>query len=107
MATIQELKNASEDAELRSRFEVAITAIGLNLPDAAARQLVWDNFGRIVGTQIPGAQQNVADVYTYARNIRNDALASVPQTPGSNPAAVTDENIKDVLRHLFLPDTEA
>lgn len=107
MATIEELKNASEDGELRARFEVAITSLGLPLPDAAAKQLVWDNFGRIVGTQIPGAQQNVADVYTYARNVRSEALSAVPPAPGSNPAAVTDENIRAVLTLLFVDPSGA
>lgn len=100
MPSLSQIKQAAIDAELRERFEIAATELGLNLNDAGVKQLVWDNFTSLVShkTTLNGTPDyTIADVYAYAAAVRAAKLQEVPPTPGSNESAVTDGMIRQIL----------
>ena len=94
MATLTETIAARDDLDLQARVIAAAQEAG---QDAAwASQLI----GRIITTKISGTDEGqtttIADVYAYARAHWDPTQAS----PGSNPAACTDDQIRAAVRAL-------
>lgn len=98
MATLAEINDAANNAELRARLEVAAAANpDVDGNDPGSRQVAWDNMVALVSRQLPTSAggQTIADVLAYANNVYRDLLATLPPAPGANPAAVTDDMIRE------------
>lgn len=109
MPSLNDIQNASVNADLRARFEIAATEIlGAHGPDAAAKQVVWDNFAGLVShrTTVNGESTTVADILAYGDAKRAQALANVPPPAGTDPTLVTDDLIRQVITERFTKSTE-
>lgn len=86
MATLKDISDAAQDADLRDRLLSAAAEVGIQ----NAAQWVNDNARRLAAAPIAEGDttNTIASVYAYARDTR-------PPAPGANPSAVTD----DYLRH--------
>lgn len=98
MATTTEHISARSDGDLIAR--TIATAEMLGVPNA--HNWVQQNMGLVIGVEVE-AGQNMADVYAYAMNVRNEAIAALPPSPGANLGAVTDVHIKIALESFFPP----
>lgn len=99
MASLDEINKAANDSDLRARLELAAAEAGLAPTDTASRQVVWDQIIRIVTAPLADGI-SIADAYAYADNVRREALAKIPPSTGSDPAAVTDGMIREAVAAL-------
>lgn len=96
MATTTEFIAATSDGDLLRRAIAAAQIAGV----ANAQAWVEANFGKIIAQTVSPAGdpvQTVADVYAYALNVRNQAVAALPVPPGQNLGAVTDANLATAI----------
>lgn len=102
MPTLAQINAAATDPDLRARLELAAAAAGIGPNDTASRQAVWDRIVAVVSAPLAdsGSGQCLADVLAYAQVGYDDALAQLPPTPGANPAAVTDEMLREAVASL-------
>lgn len=101
MATSTELIQASQDSYLQQRIVALLAARGIS--DASS--IVSGKMGLIVAQRLSDGE-NLADKYAYANNVRNEKIAQVPQEPGVNPGACTDDMLNEVIDLLGLnPNT--
>lgn len=92
MATLAQIITARDDRDLQSRIIAAVQEAGLE--ETWARPLM----GRLVTQPIPAESgaTTIADVYAYAAAVWTPDKAA----PGSNPAAVTDTQIRAAVAAL-------
>lgn len=99
MTTLAEFTAAATDPELRARLVAAAQEAGI--PNA--EYWVDANRGSLTRASVgdPGnAAATVASVYAYAWNVYRETL---PQKPGANPGAVTDDHIRHAVDTVFNP----
>lgn len=99
MASLDQINKATNDSDLRARLELAAAEAGIAPTDTASRQAVWDQVIRIVTAPLADGT-SIVDAYAYADDVRRDALAKVPPAPGVNPAAVTDDMLREAVAAL-------
>lgn len=85
MPSLNDINAAARDPLLIERMEAAATEAGF--PPAEVGSWVRENARRIVG------HGGIAEAYAHA-------VATYPPPPGQNPAAVTDQAIRDAVVHL-------
>lgn len=96
MATTAQHIAARGDSDLLQRL--IATAEMEGIPSAA--NWVQSNMGRLISTPVEG-EQNIADVYAYAYETRQQQVSALPPLPGVNPGAVTDEHMKTAIQSLI------
>lgn len=95
MASTLDHMAARGDADLFERFVACAEQAGIE----NAAQWVQANMPKLVSLEVQDGQ-TVTDVYTYARNVRDEALAAVPERPGINLGAVTDTHLLSAITTL-------
>lgn len=91
---------ARSDSELLERLIAAAEMQGI--PSAAG--WVQQNIGTLISTPLNEAEDTIASVFDYAKGQYEAAVAALPPKPGSNPAAVTDVYLGQVIAELITPD---
>jgi hypothetical protein len=92
MPTTSQHINARNDLDLQQRF-IAMAEME-EIPDAAA--WVSQNMSKLVNVDVENGQK-VSDVYNYAKEVRDNHIASTPLPPGKNLGAVTDTHISTAI----------
>lgn len=88
---------ARDDADLVARLVAAAEQAHIDNAESWVRQ----NVGKLISTDIGGT--TVTAVHAYASTVYNDAVAALPETPGSNPAAVTDAQLTQAVQAVWGP----
>ncbi len=95
MASTAQHIAARSDADLLARFIAAAEMDGsLGTDDVSS--WVQRNLGALITAPVDGTT-TVTDVYAYALDVRNTALAALPPLPGINPGAVTDIHLATAI----------
>ena len=102
-ATLNQLNAAANDPDLRARLELAAAEAVIAPTDVASRQLVWDRIIAVISAPLANGT-SIMDAYAYADDVRSEALAQVPPPPGSNPAAVNDDMLREAVRSVLSKD---
>lgn len=100
MATTNDYIKCQQDSDLSRRFIAMAKMLGIE----GADNWVTANYPKLLGFKVDGVQ-TVVDVYAYADTQREQAIAAVPPVPGSNMAAVTDDNLRAAVQE-FMPSSE-
>lgn len=87
---------AASDGDLLARAAALGAMLGHTQP------VIEHAWRRLVSTEVTigGETTTLARVHDYAAQVREQALAQVPDLPGRNPAAVTDAMILAALDTL-------
>ena len=87
---------AFADNDLYERI-VALGAIYGITPD----QIAASRWPIVIAPAASTGTDTISSVYAYALDVRNQAVAALPPSPGANPAAVTDAQIIYALSLVF------
>ena len=99
MTTSSALITAAQDADLRARAIALVEARGISSAG------LYDRMTELVAQPVQDGQC-IADVYAYATLTREQAIAAVPPTVGTNLAAVTDAQLVTALTSLGIITTD-
>lgn len=93
MASIAEHMSARNDNDLFQRLVAAAEMAGVEAPE----QFVGLNRGKLISTpiEVDGQSTSLSDIHAYAVA----TYQPVPR-PGANPAAVTDQHIKEAIKAI-------
>lgn len=97
MATLEMIKAARDDLDLRDRFAVAAQTAGLPWVDESAVM------GRLVSTPVGDGTQTIADVYGFSVSKhqpytdKDGRAVCYELTAGADPAYVTDALILEAV----------
>lgn len=83
---------AQGDPDLLARFIAAAQMAGIS----GASNWVSTHYSELLNFHV-SQDQTVADVYAYAKAVREQAVAALPLAPGENMAAVTDAYLASAI----------
>lgn len=86
------------DSDLVARF--IAQAEMMNIPNP--QNWVTNNMSKLIAVDVEGTQ-SVADVYSYAREVREQYIENIPELPGQNLGAVTDEHLEAAIDAVLSP----
>lgn len=89
---------AREDEALVERLIAAAEQEHVTEPAAFVR----NNIGKLISTEI-GSGSTITSVHAYASLVRAQALATLPPEPGLDPAAVTDQQLRQAVAAVWTP----
>ena len=89
---------ARDDVDLVARLVAAAEQAHVDNPE----QFVRTNVGRIISTDIGGGT-TITSVHAYADLNYQNAVAALPQKPGLDPAAVTDQQLAQAIQAVWAP----
>lgn len=89
---------ARDDEDLVARLIATAEQAGIPNPDSFVRT----NVGKIISTEtVPGS--TITTVHAYASAVRQTAVDALPEVPGKDPAAVTDEQLTAAIQAVWDP----
>jgi len=101
MATTAQHIATRNDSDLLERVVAAAEQAGI--PNAT--QWAQLNIGSLITIPVEGTQ-TISDVYSYAMEVRQNAVNALPPLPGINPGAVTDTHLAAAIKVAITPETE-
>lgn len=100
MANTNQFISTKSDPDLLQRLIAA--AEMKQIPDAA----IWvqQNMALLISEDVQDGQ-TIADVYSYAKEVRDQHIATTPPAPGANLGAVTDAHMNTAIDAIYVPPT--
>ena len=96
MPTTTQFIKAKNDLDLINRLVAQAEMLGVE----SAQQWVQSHLSLLL-SEVVESGQTIADVYSYAREVRDTYIEATPEPPGQNLGAVTDAHMTTAIQAIL------